>query len=98
MSNEEGTFRVRLSNDIKTVKKMLYKEELKSFIAATGFAANVACLALFPFTGWSLLNIIAVWVCLKHFKPTIKKQIMYSKHIEFLSTIKNEKVWTQSDK
>lgn len=97
MSDEEKGFRERLSNDIKTVKKMLYMEEFKSFLAALGFAGNAACLAIFPFTIISVLNIFAVWICLKQFKPTIKKQIMYAKHLEFLSTIKKDKVWTQSD-
>ena len=95
---EQKNFRERLANDIKTAKKMLYMEELKSFLAALGFAGNAACLALFPFTIVSVLNILALFYCMKQFKPTVKKQILYGKHLEFLKTIKNEKVWTQSDK
>jgi hypothetical protein len=98
MSEEEKSFREKLGSDIKTVKKSLYIEEFKSFVAAIGFAANVACLAIFPFTGLSLLNVLAVWFCLKQFKPTIKKQIVYHEHLKLLSTIKKDKVWTQGDK
>ena len=98
MSKDEKTFREKLSTDIKTVKKMLYVEELRSFVAAIGFAANVACLAILPFTGWSILNGIAVYLCITQFKPTIKKQIMFHEHLRLLSTIKKDKVWTQGDK
>ena len=95
---DEKTFREKLGSDIKTVKKKLYMEELKSFLAALGFAGNAVCLALFPFNIISVLNIFACLYCAKQFKPTVKRQIMYAKHLEFLSTIKKEKVWTQSDK
>lgn len=97
MSEDEKTFRERLGNDIKTVKKMLYKEEFKSFLAALGFAGNAVCLAMLPFGIVGVLNVIALWFCLKQFKPTIKKQMMYAEHLKFLSTIKKDKVWTQSD-
>lgn len=98
MSEDEKSFREKLGGDIKTVKKMLYVEELKSFVAAVGFAANVACLAMLPFNVISVLNIIAVWYCAKQFKPTIKRQIVFHEHLKLLQTIKKEKVWTQSDK
>jgi len=95
---DEKSFRERLGNDIKTVKVQLVKEEFKSFLAAVGFAGTAVTLVLTPFTGWSVLLVIGAWVCAKQFKPTIKRQIMYNEHLKFLSTIKKDKVWTQSDK
>lgn len=95
---DEKTFREKLGSDIKTIKKLQMKEEFKSFLAALGFAANAVVLAFLPFTFLSVFNILAAWYCMKQFKPTVKKQIMYANHLKFLSTIKEEKVWTQSDK
>ena len=96
--DEKKTFKEKIFSDIKTVKKQLYIEELRSFVAAMGFAANVACLAILPFTGWSILNGVAVYLCIKQFKPTIKRQITFHEHLKLLSKLKKEKVWTQGDK
>ena len=97
MENEKD-FRERLGNDINTVRKMLYLEEFKSFIAALGFAANACCIVMLPLSWVTLVNVWALWYCGKQFKPTIKRQIMFGAHLKFLKTIKNEKIWTQGDK
>lgn len=98
LKEDEKTFRERLGNDIKSVKKMLMLEELNSFFCAAGFAANAACAALLPVGFITLLNVLAAFWCIKRFKPTVKKQIVLAKHLEFLSGIKKDKVWTQGDK
>ena len=98
MSEEEKGFRERLSNDVNTMKKWIYVEEIKSFLGAIGFAMNMCCVFMLPFTALSLLNVFVAWYCLKQFKPTVKRQIMFHKHLEFLKNIEKEKVWTQSDK
>ena len=95
---DEKTFRERLGSDIKTVKMQLVKEEFKSFLAAIGFAGTAVTLVLTTFTGWSVLLVVGAYFCAKQFKPTIKRQIMYTEHLKFLMNIKKDKVWTQSDK
>ena len=98
MSEEEKSFRERLGNDVKTVKRMLYGEEICSALYALTFGMNLACLVVFPLSGFSVLNGIALWWVMKKFKPTIKKQEVLHLHLKLLKTIKDEKVWTQGDK
>jgi len=95
---DEKSFRERLGNDLKNLKRTIIKEEAKSALMAICFGANAVCIALMPFTVFTLLNIAAAYFILKQFKPTVKKQIMYRAHLDFLKTIKKDKVWTQGDK
>lgn len=95
--DEKNDFRERLGNDVKTAKGMLFAEEAKSAALALGFALNVACLVVFPFTALSVLNVLAcLWVA-KSFKSTVKKQILYSETLKMLKALKDEKVWTKGD-
>ena len=100
MSREQmmSDLKEKVESEIKRAKKVLYIEEISSFISASIFAANLCCVFMLPFSGFTFLNLIFGYVALKHFKPTVKRQIMYHKHLEMLNNVKKEKIWTQNDK
>ncbi len=98
MSNEEKSFRERLSNDISTVKKMLYMQEIVSAFLAIAFGLNIAIIVFFPFGAFTILNLFVIWYVGTFFRKTVKRQIIYHEHIKLLNALKKEKVWTQADK
>ncbi|KFZ26301.1 MAG: hypothetical protein KQ78_01474 [Candidatus Izimaplasma bacterium HR2] len=94
---KENTFQDKIKMEMKNVKRELFHEEIRSVFFALGFASNVACMITQPLSILILLNCFFVVFFLKLFKPTVKKQFVLAKHMDFLRSSMKEKVWTPKD-
>lgn len=82
--NEEGSME-EFSGNVKSIKKKLYMEEALSAALAASLGTSVAYLIFFPFSFFSVLNIVACYFILRYFRLTVKKQIMFHKYLELLN-------------
>lgn len=90
-------FQEKVKQEMSNAKRILIKEELHSLFFALIFGTNLAAVILNPFTFFSLINVgLCVWM-MKKFRPTVKKQFILAKHINFLKDSMKEKVWTPKD-
>lgn len=97
MMERHNDFQLKVTEEVKRTKKRLYIEEFVSLTSAICFGANLACIAMTPFTFLSIVNVFFCYMSIKMFKPTVKAQFYLQKHLEFLDSSKNDKVWTQND-
>ena len=86
-----------IEDEVKKTKQKIYREEIGSFLAATVFAANLCCAVMYPVTIITILNTFVAYKAIKYFKPTVKTQYYLHKHLKFLTTVQDDKIWTSND-
>lgn len=86
--------KLNLDEKIKGITKLIYKEELWSFLCAIIFAMNIACILDFEFNTWTIINAFCAGLMLTKFKPTVKQQFLLHSYLGELKKRKSEKVWT----
>lgn len=94
----ESAFKNKIDVEIKSVKKLIYKEEMASFVFASLFAANIACLVVFPMTFFTIVNAFIAGLLLRKFRPIVKQQFILHAYLKSLYDQREEKVWSVNDK
>jgi hypothetical protein len=83
-----------IKEEIKSVKKLIYKEEMISFVLSICFAMNVACVVCLEFTFWTIINAFCAGLMLRRFRPTVKQQFILHSYLKELKKHLNKKEWT----
>lgn len=93
----ENTFQDKIKMEMENAKKELFHEEIQSVLYAIGFASSLAHTVIASISGLTLLSLFFTVFFVKKFKPTVKKQFIIAKHMDFLKNSMKEKVWTLKD-
>ena len=96
--NNEGFFKGKIDDEIKLIKKRIYKEEIYSFVFASMFAVNIACLIVSPLTFYTIANVCFAGMFLRKFRPVVKQQFILHSYLKALYNQRSEKVWSVNDK
>lgn len=91
-----------MSMDEISAKLAMAKRDLKvsyglSGLNATLFSLNIACAAFFPFSFWTVVNVIvALWI-LRSFRAIVRHQLIVMAAIAELNKLKGDNVWTPNE-
>lgn len=89
--NKEDAYR-----ELKYVKKMIFKQELLSFMFAFIFASNLASVICFPPTFMTVINAGIALLILKRFKPTVKQQFLLHTYLDTLKGQIKKNKWKKN--